>query len=157
MRELLGSAVAEHVELVAVEIAEIAGIEAVTALSAQADRSFVDATEFERLLVDALDLVAGVDRDADHHAVADRGRTAIVGLEDAQHRLVHGGRPAVTAAAELHQARDADLREQGVVERRGAGQIVGAKGNVADRRTLLDVEINVSTAEYCQGGPKAAI
>src|SRR5262245_30601449 len=73
----------EGVQLVAVEIAEVAGVEAVAAL---ARRAFVGAAELERLLVDRVDLLLARRGERDHHAVADRCGLAVERLGDRDHR-----------------------------------------------------------------------
>jgi len=57
-RRRIGSAVDEHIELVAIQIAEVGDVKAITALVAKAGWAFVGAAQLESLLVDAIDLVA---------------------------------------------------------------------------------------------------
>src|SRR5690349_9937782 len=73
----LSSAHEERVQLVAVEVAEVAGVEVV---AARAGLAFVGAAERQRLLVDRIDLFLRLGCERDHHAVADRGLLAVVRL-----------------------------------------------------------------------------
>src|SRR5262245_16982857 len=83
-------------ELVAVEVAEIRGIEAVTAL---ARRAFVAAAERQRLRVQATDLFLACCTKRDHGAVADRRRIAVERLDHADAGLVLAGGPGLAGLA----------------------------------------------------------
>src|SRR5450631_100034 len=126
----LGAALAHEkdIQLVAVQIAKVAGIES---LAARSDRAFVLATECERFLVHAVDFLARIDDQRDHHAVADGSRLAVVGFHDAEARLVLRDSPGY-ASAEFPQAFGADLAQQCVVESCCTWQIIGAERCVAD-------------------------
>src|SRR5258708_2438064 len=69
----------EEVELVAVGIAEVRRIEAVTAGTGLA---LVGATQRDGLLVELDDILLAARRERDHHAVADRGFLLVVRLPD---------------------------------------------------------------------------
>src|SRR5258706_1618528 len=71
---LRGSAAAESVQLVAIQVAEISSVETFEAL---ARRPLVLAAQCQHLLVDGVDLGARVDVQRHHRAVADRGGLAV--------------------------------------------------------------------------------
>src|SRR5262245_42050542 len=73
----------ECAELVAVEIAEIAGVEGV---AARPGRSLVLAAELESEVVDLVHLFLRGHGERDHRAVAGRGRCLVVRRADAEHR-----------------------------------------------------------------------
>ena len=85
--------------------------------------------------------------------------SAIVGLEDAQHRLVQAGGPARAPVTELHQSLYAHLGEERIVEHPGALEIIGAECDVTNHRDLaktvgmtLDVRRQCATATELQIG-----
>ena len=74
------------VELVAVEIAKIAGIK--TWQSTRPGRAFILATEFDRLAMNGVDFLVAVDGECDHHAIADSGCVAVIRPGNADRRFV---------------------------------------------------------------------
>jgi TetR/AcrR family transcriptional regulator len=108
----VGSADEERVQLVAVEVAEVAGVEA---RAARTRRALVLAAERERLRVDLVDLLLARCEQRDHHAVADRGRLLVERLDDGDHRRVRRRRPG-DERLHLHGALRAELGEERVVE-----------------------------------------
>src|SRR5690606_31127366 len=81
---------AERVQLVAVRVAEIRGVEIA---EAQARRAFVLGAELERALVDPLHGLRRVARERDHRAVADARGLAVVRLADGEARASLARRP----------------------------------------------------------------
>src|SRR6185295_114399 len=81
----------ERIELVAVEIAEIGGVEATFA--ARAGRALVSAAERQRQLVDAVDLRLVLRRERDHDAIADGLRLAVERRCDAETGAAAGRAP----------------------------------------------------------------
>ncbi|AAK22971.1 hypothetical protein CC_0987 [Caulobacter vibrioides CB15] len=123
----------ERAQLVAVEVAEIGGVEGLgTVIAAHAWGAFALGAQADGLLVKRIDLGALVDHQGDHRAVAEGGRFAIVGLAHAEHRLGPIGAPGAAAGRKLHQALDPDRGEQVVVERLGLVQVVAAHQGVTD-------------------------
>jgi tryptophan-rich sensory protein len=120
---------AEHVQLVAVEVAEVAGVETV---EARPGRAFVLCAQRDGLVVDLVHHVFRSDRQRDHHAIADGGSLAIVGFRDRDRRFVRGDRPGDEVPGIFHEALGAQNGEQFIVESGGARQIVGAECYVSD-------------------------
>src|SRR5260370_27151932 len=91
----------KSVQLVAVRIAEVGGVEAVKTL---ARRAFIGGAVLHGALVDAVDMgpVAGSKRH--HHAIADRGRLAIKGLGEADAGAAAGHAPGDELVAFHHAA-----------------------------------------------------
>src|SRR5579862_5410112 len=71
----------EGIELVAVGVAEIGGIELRAAV---AGRALVGGAERERELVDAIDLLLVLGGERRHYAIARRHRLAVMGQADAE-------------------------------------------------------------------------
>src|SRR5581483_9866746 len=130
-RSWLASAHHESIELVAVEIAKVAGIEA--AIAARPGRAFVGATERQRELVDAVDLRLVLCGERHHHAIADGLRLAVKRLGDAEAGAAAGRAPGNESLG-FHEALDAHLHGDLVVERGGSFHILGAQSDVADHR-----------------------
>ena len=124
------SAHEEGVQLVAVEITEVACVEAVFAW---AWRPFVLPAECEGLLVDCIDLRPALGGERHHDAVADRRRRAVERLDHRDHRRV-GFRCPRDERGQLHGTLGVQLGEQRIIKAGGAGEIVGSKGRVSDHR-----------------------
>ncbi|MBP6677284.1 MAG: FAD-dependent oxidoreductase, partial [Vitreoscilla sp.] len=82
-----GLAHAKHVELIAVQIAEVAGVEL---FATRAIGPLVLGAKCDGLLVDAVHHVLGLHHQRHHHAVAHGGRLAIERLGQHHGGLVHG-------------------------------------------------------------------
>src|SRR5205085_563484 len=118
----------EGVELVAVGIAEIAGIEAAPTV---ARRTFALAAIGKRNVVQPLHLsfVAGLE--CDHHAIADARRTAVKRPGDANARAASGLAPGDELFV-VHHPPDAELAAQSIVELGRLLTVVGAERHIAD-------------------------
>src|SRR4029079_5001156 len=108
------------------EVAEVAGVEGVTARTGCA---LVLAPERERQRVDAVHFLRVLHGQRRHTAVADRRGLAIERLGDADARLVRRYGPGDEALA-LHEALGAERAEQRVVELGRARDVVRSERNV---------------------------
>src|SRR5258707_15130727 len=124
----VASAHHEGVELVAVGIAEIGGVEIFIALPGGA---FAAAAERQSELVDAVDISLFLRRECRHHAVADRHRLAVIGKRDAESGAA--ARPAPGDEMIVgHEPSHAQFAANLVIKRSSLLQIAGAYRDVTD-------------------------
>src|SRR5688572_2987579 len=131
---------AERVELIAVRIAEIGGVEPA---ATHTWRTFVAAAVGEREGVKAVDLRLVLRFEGDHHAIADGGQIAVVRLYGANARAA-ARRAQGNVAVVFHHPRGAEFFGDGVIEARRARQVVGADGNVPDHAALPRLRLATS-------------
>src|SRR5438477_4617594 len=129
----------EGVELVALGVAEIGGIEFLVAL---AGRAFATAAERQGELVDSVDLglVPGAERG--HHAIADRHRLAVKGERHAKAGATAPSAPGDDAVVG-HQASHAELAANFVVEFADLFRLIGANHDVSDHDSSLNAFPNL--------------
>src|SRR5690606_16981593 len=121
---------AEGAELVAVEVADIGGVEAAPAL---ARGTLVAAAKRQRPGVEGVYFLLRPQRPRHHGAVAGRGGLAVVGNGHAQAGMAQVRAPGDETFA-FHDPDLAESDHQCVVEGGGAREVVGTEGDVADHR-----------------------
>jgi hypothetical protein len=118
----------EEIQLVAVEISKVAGVETV---AARPRSSFILGAEFKGLAVQCIDLGRAIDHQRNHDAIAHRGGFLVEGFGNPQSGLILAHRPGDELLG-FHHAFAAHCPQQRIVERRRARQIVGTECDVAD-------------------------
>src|SRR5260221_6788302 len=133
VRFLVTSFHVKEVELIAIEVAEITGVETP---AARARCAFVGAPELQGLAMHRIDPGGAVHLQRHHDAVPDRRRLLVEGFGNTEPRLIRRHGPGDELLG-LHHARGAQVGEQGIVVRRGACEIVGTQCHVPDHHALL--------------------
>src|SRR5450631_2501999 len=110
----------EKIEFVAIEIAEVSGIES---LAARPGRALIRTAELQRLAMQTVDLGRAVDGKRHHHAVADGSRLLVERFRHAESRLFRLYRPGNELIIFHHSFR-AQIREQRVVKGGRSRQII---------------------------------